>query len=466
MDAPEAQRAGNDDGEFLVLTPPNTSTTEGSKSMSNTPLTIVTILAGLTLADSGAFGGPIDDLQAHLDAFIANNFPGEMSYTAIEVETISERSDLPALGSLIADNFWVINQTATADDDFTATEFVQLSGDGKQTYIDDILLPKMVVGALVAQVEWTWNLQIITTYALVSPGPNEVGDTENIIDGVAGVYTVPVLEPPAPNPFHKPFKNGFGTHVADYDASLDCFDGDTCSGDATCNEARALCSCDKRKNVKCLPNGNCQMDVAFVGYCATPDIKFKAKDFEFVVSGFGWSYYNASITLNKLCDCNPPDQLHAVGPIPNDVLVGNTGAIQASVQADFVGLPDVGVIFTKLAGAFTFTAGDVSPDGTEALVFTDTDGLAGMTFVGDAPGPGLIEVTVPGSELIGFSFFQIVAPLCAADFNDDSFVDAFDLLNLLTAWGPCGSCPQDLNADGTVDASDLLALLANWGPCP
>lgn len=57
------------------------------------------------------------------------------------------------------------------------------------------------------------------------------------------------------------------------------------------------------------------------------------------------------------------------------------------------------------------------------------------------------------------------APTCPADFNGDGSIDVTDLLQMLSAWGPCADCPEDLNADGEVDVTDLLLLLKNWGPC-
>ncbi len=432
---------------------------------------IVTLLAVLILAGSQAFAAPIDDLEAHLDTFITNNFPGEMSYTATEHETISGSSNLTALANLIADNYWVINQTATVHEDLTGTAYVQLSGEGKQQFIDDILMPKMIVDALVAQVDWSWNGQDITTYALVAPGPNSVGDTENIMDGVAGIYTIP--EPGglrADNPFHQGFENGFGTHVADYNASLECFNGDTCSGDATCNESRPGMSCDKRRNVKCLPNGNCQMDVAFVGYGAVPSVKFKAKDYEFEVSGWGWEYYNASITLNENCECNPANHVALIEPDPNVIPVGGETQMAALVQGDTGPHPEVGVIFTRLEGAFTFTEGDVSGDGSETIVYTDESGWAGMSMVGDAPGPCFIEVFVPGPELIQIASFQVIENPCPADLTHDGQVTIEDIFEVLGLWGECPPpcppfCPGDLTEDCIVNIDDIFAILGQWGPC-
>jgi len=56
---------------------------------------------------------------------------------------------------------------------------------------------------------------------------------------------------------------------------------------------------------------------------------------------------------------------------------------------------------------------------------------------------------------------------CPADFDGDGDVDAADLAELLSSWGPCADppddCPADLNGDGQVDAFDLAILLGSWG---
>lgn len=52
-----------------------------------------------------------------------------------------------------------------------------------------------------------------------------------------------------------------------------------------------------------------------------------------------------------------------------------------------------------------------------------------------------------------------------ADLTGDGVIGFQDLLVLLSAWGPCGTCCNaDLNGDGVVDFDDLLELLAAWGP--
>jgi hypothetical protein len=58
---------------------------------------------------------------------------------------------------------------------------------------------------------------------------------------------------------------------------------------------------------------------------------------------------------------------------------------------------------------------------------------------------------------------------CAADLDGDGVVGFFELLSLLSLWGPCpgspGDCPEDLDGDGVVGLTDLLIVLAAWGPC-
>ena len=54
---------------------------------------------------------------------------------------------------------------------------------------------------------------------------------------------------------------------------------------------------------------------------------------------------------------------------------------------------------------------------------------------------------------------------CPADFDGSSDVNAADLAELLSSWGPCVGCPADFDGDDVVDSADLAELLAAWGPC-
>ncbi len=52
-----------------------------------------------------------------------------------------------------------------------------------------------------------------------------------------------------------------------------------------------------------------------------------------------------------------------------------------------------------------------------------------------------------------------------ADLDDDGFINASDLAQLLSLWGPCDAelpCPADLDQSGAVTALDIAILLSHW----
>jgi len=57
---------------------------------------------------------------------------------------------------------------------------------------------------------------------------------------------------------------------------------------------------------------------------------------------------------------------------------------------------------------------------------------------------------------------------CPTDVDGDGDINAFDLANLLGAWGPVtpGSACLDADGNGFIEAFDLAVLLGAWGPCP
>ena len=54
---------------------------------------------------------------------------------------------------------------------------------------------------------------------------------------------------------------------------------------------------------------------------------------------------------------------------------------------------------------------------------------------------------------------------CPEDLDASGTVDFPDLIQLLSAFGPCDSCAEDLDASGAVEFDDLIALLSVWGSC-
>lgn len=55
---------------------------------------------------------------------------------------------------------------------------------------------------------------------------------------------------------------------------------------------------------------------------------------------------------------------------------------------------------------------------------------------------------------------------CPWDLDDSGSVGAFDLAQLLGAWGFDPDGPPDFDCNGNVDAFDLAVLLGSWGLCP
>lgn len=103
-----------------------------------------------------------------------------------------------------------------------------------------------------------------------------------------------------------------------------------------------------------------------------------------------------------------PDQLHLLGPIPNDVPVGGEGSIDVSVQDSFTGVEGAHVVATGLVGDFSFVDGVVAGGEHSITVITDADGTASVRFLAEGVGLGLIQFKVGGTALVAYSFFEIV----------------------------------------------------------
>ena len=135
-------------------------------------------------------------------------------------------------------------------------------------------------------------------------------------------------------------------------------------------------------------------------------------------------------------------------------------------------------------------AGGLGGDEHDLVVVEGAARLDGRLFVATAPGfephPGE-EFTVLVAETLGGAFAEVVAPTPAwdvrygadvvtlraegddaaadteseldpdLDLTGDGWLDVYDVLALLDAWGAPG--PADLDGDGSVDALDLTMLL-------
>jgi hypothetical protein len=257
-------------------------------------LWVLALLPSITLA------APINTFEDHLNKFIENNFSGQMSVSTTEIAKIQENTtdeEKRSLANSITENWWVINSEGNA--------FEQFSGEGRQDFVDAIF-SKLTTGSVIASANWDWEGRKIQSYGAILPDNTGVGDTDHILEGISGFFfSESVSTLGVQNPFNISFKNGFGWKAASFSAELDCVGGDTCIGNASAIANLVFWSVDVRKRVNCLKNGDCTMDVAFIGTQGFPSVSFSAKDFAFKVSGFGRTFYKAELTLTEDCNCVP-----------------------------------------------------------------------------------------------------------------------------------------------------------------
>jgi len=110
-----------------------------------------------------------------------------------------------------------------------------------------------------------------------------------------------------------------------------------------------------------------------------------------------------------------------------------------------------------------------------AINWYTIDGGGGFSAGGDFTLSGTIGQPDAG-DLSGGDFtlrggfwqtFGVDCGDCPTDVDGDGDVNAFDLANLLGAWGPVtpGSACLDADDSGFIEAFDLAVLLGAWGPC-
>jgi hypothetical protein len=130
--------------------------------------------------------------------------------------------------------------------------------------------------------------------------------------------------------------------------------------------------------------------------------------------------------------------------------------------ASIVTLALIFIISTALADGYDLTWHTVDGGGG-----TSTGGGYELSGTIGQPDAGIMaggEFTLTGGFWAGGDTGP-VTPVCVGDLDTSGTVDVFDLLALLSAWGPNPGNPADLDSSGSVDVFDLLTLLAAWGPC-
>jgi hypothetical protein len=157
----------------------------------------------------------------------------------------------------------------------------------------------------------------------------------------------------------------------------------------------------------------------------------------------------------------PLDNLNVV-PIP-PVEVGPAGT-SFFVGAHYVDVYDSGC----------FIALDVDDPTTGAgFVFYDTAGLLDLDDLSTAfslawPSHDFLVGAVGSDGVLEHDANVNGIPdacECPADLDGDGEVGFAEILQVIGAWGPCGSCPEDLNGNGAVDFADILVIIASWGAC-
>lgn len=368
-----------------------------------------------------AVGDELSSLSDHLQAFVDANHAGELTFSITPQVTITGDTDLASVAAEIADNAWVLDAHTIGDDFFPPSGFEQLVGVGRGQAISDLILPRLVEGAVVASVSWDFVGQTVTTRAVVAPGDHTPGDLSAIYETVSGMYFVPG---PGRASWSKNFYNGFGQLAATYSATLTCVSR-VCDPDISCNDIGLGCSADCREQTVCLANGVCKMKAAFVGYCAFPDVKFKNKTFEFEVSGWGWQYFKSTQTLLEDCDCDPSlntqvsletqssDSSAEVGNFSQPVLITASTTLPGPVPA-----PGVLLEFGRESGTYKILGGfpDVMPSPFEDVVLIQTGpgGNAGLQVVALEPGPIEINVHVTDADTDDSAGFYAFLTGCAA----------------------------------------------------
>ena len=134
-------------------------------------------------------------------------------------------------------------------------------------------------------------------------------------------------------------------------------------------------------------------------------------------------------------------------------------------------------------GQSVAAAGDVNGDSNGDLLvgapFNDAGGdTAGRAYVFFLGGSGMALMASPeedGSQLsvpVNVGRDPIVLPSSGdeagdhdalIDVNGDGVVNGDDVVQVISAWGPCGDiCPADVDHDGDVNVDDLLVVINGW----
>lgn len=143
------------------------------------------------------------------------------------------------------------------------------------------------------------------------------------------------------------------------------------------------------------------------------------------------------------------------------------GSISPFAMSNYAGVAG------EVAGTFSRVLGKavvLDSFNDQLRLFNPGESGRGAIWLGNVSSSGSGEV----ARLVEIGGTIGGGPACRGDVGPgsggDGTVDVNDLLQIISAWGPCppppSTCPADINNDSSVDVTDLLAVISTWGPCP
>jgi len=124
-----------------------------------------------------------------------------------------------------------------------------------------------------------------------------------------------------------------------------------------------------------------------------------------------------------------------------------------------------GVVLFESGSSFDRLAATIGhyPERRSNSKGTEPETVVFETYGVDAEEQDLLFVASERGSFIGV--YEISAPECPGDVNEDGVVGSIDLAEILASWGYCQGCPADISGDDLVDVYDLCIVLADWGTC-
>jgi hypothetical protein len=132
----------------------------------------------------------------------------------------------------------------------------------------------------------------------------------------------------------------------------------------------------------------------------------------------------------------------------------------ADVAAGTGGFVLRGIFAGDRSGEVVSGAGDVNGDSLDDVII---GALFADPFGNSAAGESYV---VYGKADTAAVELEDLVNGCPWDLDESFEIGFFDVVSLLSNWGPCLACQADFNGDGIVGFDDLIVVLFRWGKCP